>query len=183
MPGWSRGLAGRVCSWLAVRHAGWPAGPEIGSRNWIKKLDVPISDPIVRNGRSNFRSNFPIQFFSAFRRRGVLKKTGSKNWIRKLDHRIWCLVRSNFPIQFHDPIFRSNFLGPGQPGGWLGRQLTDFRPPGDSHPQLAVQKAARRLVSGGPQIRCIRFFFATFSVRRSEIRRSWTNIPFGMKPH
>ena len=109
MAGWSRGLAGRVSRWLHVFHPGWLAGQEIGSKNWIGKLDVPISGLTFRNDVSNFRSNFPIQFFNAFRSRGVLGKIGSRNWIRKLDHRIWCLICSNLSIQFYDPILRSNF--------------------------------------------------------------------------
>jgi hypothetical protein len=109
MAGWSRGLAGRVSRWLDVCHPRWLAGQEIGSKNWIRKLDVPISGLTFRNDVSNFRSNFPIQFFNAFHSRGVLGKIGSRNWIRKLDHRIWCLIRSNLSIQFYDPILRSNF--------------------------------------------------------------------------
>ena len=123
-------------------------------------MGVPISDPIFR---SNFRSNFPFQFFNAFRCRGAPQKIGSKNWkqnwiiklIRKLEAKALPIFRSNFSLQLPRPCRR---------GGGPGRQPTNSRAPGDSEPQPAVQKAARprrRLVSGGPQIRCIRFFSAT----------------------
>ena len=141
MAGWSRGLAGRVSRWLDVCHPRWLAGQEIGSKNWIRKLDVPISGLTFRNDVSNFRSNFPIQFFNAFRSRGVLGKIGSRNWIRKLDHCIWYLICSNLSIQFYDPILRSNFSLQASRGlAWSTAH--GFRPPCDSRPQLAVQKAA-----------------------------------------
>ena len=72
-------------------------------------------------------------------------------------------------LQYVDPILRSNFtiqfFVAGQPGGWLGRQLTDFRPPGDSRPQLAVQKAAVGI--GRPPDPMYPIFFVTFSVSGS----------------
>jgi len=55
MAGWSRGLAGRVSRWLDVCHPGWLAGQEIGSKNWIRKLDHRIWCLI--------RSNLSIQFY------------------------------------------------------------------------------------------------------------------------
>jgi hypothetical protein len=83
-----------------------------------------------------------------------------------LDHKIGSSYLVPCSIQFPDPISRSNFsiqfFDPGQPGGWLGRQLTDFRPPGDSHPQLAVQKAAVGI--GRPPDPMYPIFSATFSV-------------------
>ncbi len=62
MAGWSRGLAAPwPAGWPCARLAGWLGGREIGSKNWIKKLDHrcraiqfpemddPISDPIFRS--------------------------------------------------------------------------------------------------------------------------------------
>ena len=145
MAGWSRGLAGRVSTWLAVCHPRWLAGREIGAKNWIRKLDVPISELTFRNGVSNFRSNFPFQFFSAFHCRGALGKIGSRNWIGNWKRHFGRLIqklerpirRSNFAIQFYDPIFRSR-----PAGGLAWSTAHGFRPPCDSRPQLAVQKAA-----------------------------------------
>ena len=133
MAGWSKGLAGRVSSQLVGSGPPWKAGwLKIGSKNWIQKLDVPISGLTFRNDVSNFRSNFAIQFFSAFRCRGALKKIGSENWIRKLDHSIWYLVWSNLSIQFYDPILRSNFSIQASRGAGLvdsSRFSTTWRQP------------------------------------------------------
>ena len=119
-------------------------------------MDVPISELTFRNDASNFRSNFPIQFVSAFRCRGVLGKIGSGNWIGNWKRHFGRLIqnlerpicRSNFTIQFYDPIFRS------RPAWGLAWSTTHgFRPPCDSCPQLAVQKAgwlAGWPAGGGP---------------------------------
>ena len=88
-------------------------------------MDVPISELTFRNDVSNVRSNFPIQFFSAFRCRGALGKIGSRNWIGNWKRHFGRLIQ-----KLERPIRRSNFtiqfFVPGQPGGWLGRQLTVF---------------------------------------------------------
>jgi hypothetical protein len=65
--GWAAG--GWPAGWLAIGRA----RTLVSLKNWI----MGSSDPIFRNRRSNFRSNFSIHFFIAFRRRGVLKKIGS----------------------------------------------------------------------------------------------------------
>ena len=148
----------RSCCWLG----GWV-------RNWIIKLDHIIGPEI---GRSNFLKwtiQFPIQFSDPIFKRISLQSRARKNWIKKLDQEIGSSYLVPHLLQFVDPILRSNFtiqfFVAGQPGGWLGRQLTVF----DHLATAAHSWPSRRLplVSGGPQIRCIRFFLVTFSVSGS----------------
>ena len=65
--GWAAG--GWPAGWLAIGRA----RTLVSLKNWI----MGSSDPIFRNRRSNFRSNFSIHFVIAFRGRGVLKQIGS----------------------------------------------------------------------------------------------------------
>ena len=68
----------------------------------------PNSESRSEIGRSNFRSNFPIQFFLAFCARGVHKNRRLKKSDHDLGSDDRSTVRSNFSFRFVVPVFRSN---------------------------------------------------------------------------
>ena len=93
-------------------------------------MTFPISDPI-------FRSNFLTHFAAEACSEKLDQEIGSGNWIIVFGASFAPICRSNFTIQFYDPIFRCR-----PAGGLAWSTAHGFRPPCDSRPQLAVQKAA-----------------------------------------